>query len=219
MHQLYAFLVGPLMWAVMIVFVGGLAWRFVSMTKLAMRKDPYVFHYMQSKYVLRSFGAWLIPFFTRSMRVQPGITIVGFLFHIAVIITPIFLLAHVILWEEGIGLSLWTLPEGVADALTLVVLGSIVYFAVRRMTQAHVRYVTDWTDYAILIMVALPFLTGILAHYQIFPYRFMIILHILTGQAALVMIPFSRLSHMLFGPMVRGYMGSEFGGVRHTKDW
>ncbi len=35
----------------------------------------------------------------------------------------------------------------------------------------------------------------------------------------LVAIPFTRLSHMLFAPLTRAYMGSEFGGIRHAKDW
>ncbi|MCP3952439.1 MAG: nitrate reductase, partial [Desulfobacterales bacterium] len=25
--------------------------------------------------------------------------------------------------------------------------------------------------------------------------------------------------HMLFAPFTRAYMGSEFGGVRHARDW
>jgi nitrate reductase gamma subunit len=45
------------------------------------------------------------------------------------------------------------------------------------------------------------------------------ILHIISGEVMLVAIPFTRLSHMLFAPLTRAYMGSEFGGVRHAKDW
>jgi hypothetical protein len=44
-------------------------------------------------------------------------------------------------------------------------------------------------------------------------------MHILSGEVMLAAIPFTRLSHMLFFPFTRGYMGSEFGGVRHAKDW
>ena len=33
------------------------------------------------------------------------------------------------------------------------------------------------------------------------------------------MIPFTRIAHMLFFPVTRAYMGSEFGFVRGTKDW
>ena len=36
---------------------------------------------------------------------------------------------------------------------------------------------------------------------------------------ALLAIPFTRLSHMLFSPFTRAYMGSEFGKVRMARDW
>jgi hypothetical protein len=45
------------------------------------------------------------------------------------------------------------------------------------------------------------------------------IIHILSGEIMLVAIPFTRLSHMIFFAFTRGYMGSEFGAVRHAKDW
>ena len=47
----------------------------------------------------------------------------------------------------------------------------------------------------------------------------MMILHIVSGEIMLVAIPFTRLSHMLFSPFTRAYMGSEFGGIRHARDW
>ncbi|MFW5735673.1 MAG: TmcC family electron transfer complex membrane anchor subunit [Oceanidesulfovibrio sp.] len=220
MHDLYAFLVGPLTWASIIIFIGGLVWRFVALTRLVRKKDPYVMHYLKAKWTLRSWVAWLIPFYPRSMRMHPWYAGFGYIFHIGVILVPIFLLAHVVLWEEGaLGISLWTMPEWLADVLTVAVLAACVFFALRRMRMNEVKYVTDWTDHAILVLVALPFLTGILAHYQIFDYKFMIIFHILAGQAALIILPFTRVGHMIYGPMLRAYMGSEFGGVRHTKDW
>ena len=36
------------------------------------------------------------------------------------------------------------------------------------------------------------------------------------GEIMLVAIPFTRLSHMIFSPLTRAYMGSEFGKVRHA---
>lgn len=43
--------------------------------------------------------------------------------------------------------------------------------------------------------------------------------HDLSGEIMLVAIPFTRLSHMIFSVFTRAYMGSEFGGVRHARDW
>ena len=41
--------------------------------------------------------------------------------------------------------------------------------------------------------------------------------HIVTGAAWLMVIPFTRLIHMLWFPFTRAYMGSEFGAVRHSR--
>jgi hypothetical protein len=41
----------------------------------------------------------------------------------------------------------------------------------------------------------------------------------LSAELLLVAIPFTRLSHMLLAPLTRAYIGSEFGMVRHVKDW
>ena len=81
------------------------------------------------------------------------------------------------------------------------------------------RYVTSFSDYGILAIVAAPFVTGLIAYYQWFGVELFSILHILAGEIMLVAIPFTRLSHMLFAPLTRAYMGSEFGGVRDARDW
>jgi hypothetical protein len=47
----------------------------------------------------------------------------------------------------------------------------------------------------------------------------MMSLHVLAGDIMLAAIPFTRLSHMILSPFTRAYMGSEFGAVRHARDW
>ena len=47
----------------------------------------------------------------------------------------------------------------------------------------------------------------------------MAIAHILSGEIMIAAIPFTRLIHMIFFPFTRGYIGSEFGGIRHARDW
>ena len=93
------------------------------------------------------------------------------------------------------------------------------FFLVRRLINPEVQYVTSASDYILLAIVAAPFITGFLAYYQWFAYQTLLILHILSGEIMLVAIPFTRLSHMLLAPLTRAYMGSEFGGVRHARDW
>ncbi len=219
MHDLYNFVSGPLAWLAFILFIGGCLYRLISLLILVHRKEKFIYSYMSLKYSLRSIFRWSTPFATENMRRHPVLTIVAFAFHICLILTPLFLLAHVTLVEESWNLSWWTLPEGWAEMMTLIVIAACVFFLVRRLVNPEVKYVTSASDYILLAIVAAPFVTGILVYYQWFGYETLLILHILSGEIMLVAIPFTRLSHMLFAPLTRAYMGSEFGAIRHARDW
>jgi nitrate reductase gamma subunit len=125
----------------------------------------------------------------------------------------------VVLWDEAFDLSWWTLPDALADVMTFVVIVCCIYFLVRRRVNPEVKFVTSASDFVILAIVAAPFITGFLAYHQWFAYPVMVIAHIVSGEIMLVAIPFTRLSHMIFSPLTRAYMGSEFGKVRHARDW
>ena len=219
MLEIYQFVSGPLAWSAFIVFIGGCLYRLISLLVLVHRKERFIYSYMSLKYGLRSILLWSTPFATENMRRHPAMTIVAFAFHICLLVTPVFLLAHVVLIEEAWNVSWWTLPDGLADAMTLIVIAGGIFFFIRRLTNREVKYVTSASDFVILAIVIAPFITGFLAYYQWFGYKIFIIIHILSGEIMLVTIPFSRLSHMITAPLTRAYMGTEIGGVRHAQDW
>ncbi len=219
MHDLYNFITGPLAWAAFIVFIAGSLYRLINMLYLVSKKEKFIYTYMSFKYSFRSIIHWITPFATVNWKRHPVLTIVTFAFHICLIITPVFLLSHAVLWDESWNISLWSLPDGVADIMALIVVGSCIFYLVRRIVSPEVQFVTTASDYAILAIVAAPFITGFIAYHQWINYQVFMILHIISGEIMLVAIPFTRLSHMLFSPFTRAYMGSEFGGVRNAKDW
>jgi nitrate reductase gamma subunit len=219
MHDIYSFFSGPMVWFAFAVFLGGLVWQFVRLLLLARKKDPMVMEYISLKYSIRSIARWSTPYATRSWRLHPLMTLVTFAFHIAIFLAPLFLLAHLVLLQESFGISIPALPDWFADVLTIVVIVSLAYFVYRRIALREVRFVTEPKDYGIIALVLTPFLTGFLAYHQLGPAELMLILHMLTGEVMLMAIPFTRLGHMIVGPLIRAYMGSEFGGVRHARDW
>jgi nitrate reductase gamma subunit len=219
MQAVYSFVSGPLAWISFIIFIGGSLYRLISMALLAKKKDPMVYAYMSPYYALRSICHWIIPFASVNSRKQPIFTLVTFVFHACLILMPIFLFAHVILWKQSWDISWWFISDGAADFMTLLVIGGCVFFMVRRMVQPEVKYLTSPSDFILLAIVAAPFVTGFWSYHQWIGYRFMGISHMITGEIMLAAIPFTRLSHMLFFPFTRGYMGSEFGAIRHAKDW
>lgn len=219
MQDIYLLVSGPLAWAAWIIFALGSVWKIWSTLNVARQKDQVLLNYVSLKYGLRSIINWSIPFNTVNMRLHPVFTGVAFFFHIAFFALLIFVSAHQIMIEEGFGIGWITIPDAVADIIAFAVIGACIFFGVRRVVRPEVKYVTDWTDFALLALVASPFVTGVLAYHQLGDYMTMVILHMLCAELLLVAIPFTRLSHMLLAPLTRAYIGSEFGMVRHVKDW
>ena len=219
MHDIHQFVSGPLAWLAFTVFIAGSLYRLLHMLVLVHRKERFILSFMSWKYSLRSIFHWIVPFASVNMRKHPVMTLVTFTFHICLLMTPVFLLSHAVLWDESWNIQFWSLPDPLSDLMTLAVIGCCVFFGVRRIKEPEVRYLTFASDYGILGMVAAPFVTGFIAYHQWIDYPFFMVLHILSGEILLMAIPFTRLSHMLFSPFTRAYMGSEFGNVRHARDW
>ena len=215
---MYEFVSGPMVWIAFIIFVAGSLYRIFYMLQGA-KKDKIVFPHMSLKHGIASLIHWMIPFNSRYMRQRPIFTIISFAFHICLVVTPIFLLAHLVLLDESWNISWFNIPDGVADWMTIVVIVGCIFFLYRRLTDPVVKNVTDTSDYLLLAITALPFITGFIAYHQWFDNRTMVILHMLAGQTMLIAIPFTRLSHMLFFVFTRAYYGSESGYMRRSKDW
>jgi nitrate reductase gamma subunit len=153
------------------------------------------------------------------MRQQPVFTFMVFAFHITLLAVPLFLDAHNMLWEESWGISLWSLPDTLADVMTIILLISIVFLVIRRIVRSEVRILTETWDWVLLGFIALPFLTGFLAYHQFGPYELLMTLHLLTAEILLILIPFTKLAHMILFFFSRAYIGFEMGGRRGARSW
>jgi nitrate reductase gamma subunit len=166
------------------------------------------------KGALRSICFWLLPYGTRSWRLHRGFTLLVFVFHIGLIITPIFLMGHNVLLKERLGFSLPTLPEALTDVMTICVIFAAVFIVLRRIALPEVRILTTPYDYLLLAIAAAPFVTGFLAYHHIGNYKLWLILHILCGEIMLVTIPFTKLSHFVLFFMSRAQLGIDYGVKR-----
>ena len=216
--DLYEFVRGPMAWIAFLVFFLGSLYRLVSALAASAKSGAPRKGSLWTN-AIRSLLHGLIPFGTVTMRKNPWLTVVTFVFHVCLVVTPIVLLAHAVLWYESWKINLWSPPEAVTDAMTILVLLACVFFLIRRLAVTEVRSVTDPLDFLLLGLITLTFLTGFLAYHQWGPYRALLILHILSGEVMLIAIPFSRLSHMLLFVFTRAHVGSEFGEVLQPQDW
>ena len=216
---MYQFLTGPVLWATFIILLGGLVVRIAFLYRLSRKKDRVVYNHASFSWGLKSIFYWLVPWGSASLRQQPVFAFMVFAFHITLLTAPLLLNAHNILWDEAWGVSIWSLPDSLTDAMTVILLVSIVFLVVRRVVRTEVRILTEAWDYVLLGVTALPFLTGFLAYHQFAPYKLMMIMHILTGEILLVLIPFTKLGHMLLFFFTRAFIGFEMGGRRGARTW
>ena len=216
--DIYELVRGPFAWVALIVFVAGSLYRIGAML-FGGKKEPSLYPATSLRDGLRSIFHGLLPFGSTYMRREPLFAIVTIGFHLGVILLPLFLLAHIVLWYESWQILWWSLPDLLADIMAVWVILACVYFMVRRWVVPAVKQVTRPTDILLPAIILLTFLTGFLAYHQRGPYRSMLILHILAGEILLVAIPFSKLGHMLFFMFSRAYMGAEFGKVLKAREW
>jgi hypothetical protein len=115
---------------------------------------------------------------------------------LGVIIVPTLMVAHVYLLDRALGIRWATLPGDTTDVLAVVTIVAGVLLFLGRLYSPLVRHVEPaWSFFKPLILIA-PFLTGFLAmHPQWSPldWHFVMLLHVLSACAVLVLIPFGQL--------------------------
>lgn len=127
------------------------------------------------------------------------------IFHIFLIFTPLLVPAHNILLKQSTGISFLSLPEGVVDFMTIMVIVFFSIFLVRRIAVERVRAISSFSDYAMLVVVAAPFVTGFLSCQQLFDSKVIYLAHIIAGELMLIALPMTKLVHMVyffFGPLI-----------------
>jgi len=212
---MYAFVTGPLAWLSFTVFLVGIVARLIWYFKgLSWQLDRVAYKEHLShgiKGAVRSIVSWLIPFGTHSWRFYPFFTICVFVFHIGLLFTPLFIYGHNVLLQERWGFSLWTMPEGMADAMTIAVIVAVLFIVLRRNALPEVRILTKPYDYLVLAIAVAPFVTGLIAHHQLGSYQFWLIAHILSGEIFLMAIPLTKLSHFIGFFLSRAQLGMDYG--------
>ena len=216
---MYQFLIGPALWVTFIIFLGGLIVRIAFLYRLSRKKDRVIYNHASFNWGSKSILYWLLPWGSASMRRQPVFSLMVFVFHITLLAVPLLLNAHNILWDEAFGISLWSLPDVWVDTMSVMLLGSVLFLVVRRIVRSEVRIITSAWDYALLALTALPFLTGFFAYHQLGHYETLMIMHIISAEILLILIPFTKLGHMILFFFTRAFIGFEMGGRRGARSW
>lgn len=224
---MYELAVGPLLWLSVILFVAGLTYRTIRLFRLT-EKKPLEFCPVTKKTKdepVTSVSAEeqklekIARFQNSVLGKHPIMAIASFVFHLCLFVAPLFVMAHNLMLRNALGLRLPSLPDGLVDAMTVLVLALAAFFLVRRIAVPKVAAISEGRDYIVLLITTAPFLTGFLAHHQILQYHTMLTAHILAGELMLVAIPFTKIGHMVFFFFARLTMAGEFCLGRGTRTW
>jgi nitrate reductase gamma subunit len=159
---------------------------------------------LSKKALLVATVKWLLP--VGQLRHRFVYSLTSVLFHIAIILVPIFLAGHIALWERGLGISWPALDNRVADGLTLLALVTAAALLLLRLGARATRALSRPQDYLIPLLVALPFASGFLVmHPQLNPfgYQATLLVHVLSGNLVFILMPVTKLSHAVLMPSVQ----------------
>ncbi len=144
---------------------------------------------------------WLFPL--RKLKSQWLFSATSILFHIAILVVPIFLAGHIVLWARGTGLSWPAIPNHLADVLTLVAIVTAVALVIQRLSARATRNLSRFQDYALPLLIAVPFVTGFgVMHPGVNPFSYdaTLLVHVMSANLLLVLMPLSKLSHAVLLP-------------------
>ncbi|MCP4675098.1 MAG: hypothetical protein GY854_06255 [Deltaproteobacteria bacterium] len=145
---------------------------------------------------------WIIPF-KKGLQQRAFFSITSMLFHVCIIITPIFLGAHILLWERGVGIGWPAIGNLAADYLTLVAMVTGTLLFVQRVGPRESRAISRPQDYLLPLLIVIPFASGYLAMHpwlNPFDYTGTMFVHVMSGNLIFLLIPFTKISHVALFP-------------------
>jgi nitrate reductase gamma subunit len=196
---------GPLFWAALTFMVLGLLrhalislWEIARAFRRAGDRDiPY-------RQVARTTINWLVP--VKSMGDRVILSLTSIVFHISILLVPIFLAGHIALWRRGTGLSWPALPNAVADVLTYIAIITAVLLVMQRTLARASRSLSRFQDYAIPLVIAVPFVSGLFVmhpEWSPVPFATAMLVHALSADLVLILVPLTKISHCVLLPLTQ----------------
>jgi nitrate reductase gamma subunit len=217
---------GPLVWIAFVIFIIGMIYRLIQINSQIKILDKNIHRTGKQKNIEKpNLSAEeislrrILRFKDSLLYRHPIMAIVSFVFHFCLLTIPLFALGHSLAFYQSWGLATPSLPDGVIDILTVLVIIGGLFFLIRRIMIPRVREISTINDYLLLLITLAPFLTGFIAYHQWFDYKTIILLHLLSGEVMLIAVPFTKLGHMIYFFFVRFLIRSEHNWGSGKRGW
>ncbi|MFH2048222.1 MAG: hypothetical protein ABIJ12_02160 [bacterium] len=146
---------------------------------------------------------WFFPV-KRVLHSRPVYSIISILFHVGLLLVPLFLFAHIQLWKSAIGFGWWALPKGIADILTIITITCGILLFIGRVSSTASNFISRKQDYWWPLLLLLPFITGFLcmnSSLAASTYQLLILIHILAAELIFILLPFTKIAHCILMPL------------------
>jgi len=200
---------GPgLQWATLVMLLG-LTMRVVQI--LLLKRPPDYSEPKNSQLMIAGMKTVFRRFAPPQGMMKKGrfVYISGYVFHIGFLIALLFFIPHIKTFDGALGISWPGLPSSIIDPITVITLLTLLLVLINRLRHPVQRLLSTYEDYLTWALTFLPLLTGYMSfHHMLLPYNTMLAVHILSVEALMVAIPFTRLSHMVTLFFARWYNGA-----------
>jgi nitrate reductase gamma subunit len=154
--------------------------------------------------ILRSTLLWLFPF--GKIAQEPLFGATSILFHLTILIVPLFLAGHITLWRQNVGVSWKAIPNAVADVLTIIAILTAMALVIERVSAKATRALSRFGDYILPVLIAIPFVSGFLVSHPAcnpFSYSNVLFVHVMSANLIMLLIPITKLTHAVLVPGVQ----------------
>ena len=206
--ELLSWLRGPGLQISVGVFLLGLVFRIMQNLTIGMSRN-----------MAEAKGSYFIPgvatVFRRSLF-HPGTTyrgyftmLAGYTFHLGLLITLFFLEQHILLFKSIIGFGWPSLSPSIIDFTTLISIAALITVLLHRVMDPVLKQISDYQDYLAWLLTIAPLVTGYLTMHPVaMSYQSALIIHIVSVEILLIVIPFTKLTHMVSLFISRWYNGA-----------
>lgn len=201
----------------LIIFVFGVLWRLVGLILLRTRRD------LSEPRLRRSWTGLRIIVTRMWPRQQLGAAWLdvanSYVLHVGFALVVLFYAPHVLFFGDLLGglapalpsaqLHWPTLPTGLISIAAAITLAAAVIALVQRLVQPVRRLISNFDDYASLLLTALPLATGLMAFMHVggIRYEHLLAFHLLSVEAFIAWFPWGKLTHAITVFASRGVTG------------
>ncbi len=154
--------------------------------------------------ILKETLAWMLPG-KKAANANIAFSAVSLLFHVGLILLPVFLMEHILVFKKIFRFGWPSIDKTAADVMTLITIAAGLALLAYRVLSRTRRNLSAAYDYLVLALILIVFISGHLVpgNSSFVDYESRLLVHTLCGNLLLMLLPFTKMAHCILFPVVR----------------